>query len=136
MAQQLREAFPENAAARYLVHDRNHALAALATTASGMGIQEVGTAVRSPWQNAYAECVIEAFTHDEPTKAESHLSASSDRKMRWRSSPLSRCPIVEPDSPERVRRFPLPLDGGGVESVGQLGRHGFQPGCVGPCGVR
>jgi putative transposase len=57
-AQQLREAFPEDAAPRYLIHDRDHAFAALATTASGMGIQELRTAPRSPWQNAYAERVI------------------------------------------------------------------------------
>ena len=57
-AQQLREAFPEDAAPRYLVHDRDHAFAALATTANGMGVQEIRTASRSPWQNAYAERVI------------------------------------------------------------------------------
>ena len=57
-AQQLREAFPEDAAPRYLIHDRDHAFAALAATASGMGIQEIRTAPRSPWQNAYAERVI------------------------------------------------------------------------------
>jgi transposase InsO family protein len=57
-AQQLREAFPEDAAPHYLVHDRDHAFAALATTAHGMGIQEIHTAPRSPWQNAYAERVI------------------------------------------------------------------------------
>lgn len=57
-AQQLREAFPEDAAPRYLVHDRDHAFAAVAATASGMGIQEIRTAPRSPWQNAYAERVI------------------------------------------------------------------------------
>ena len=57
-AQQLREAFPEDAAPRYLIHDRDHAFAALAATASGMGIQELRTAPRSPWQNAYVERVI------------------------------------------------------------------------------
>jgi transposase InsO family protein len=57
-AQQLREAFPEDAAPRYLVHDRDHAFAAVAATASGMGIREIRTAPRSPWQNAYAERVI------------------------------------------------------------------------------
>ena len=54
-AQQLREAFPEDAAPRYLVHDRDHAFAAVAATAKGTGIQEIQTAPRSPWQNAYAE---------------------------------------------------------------------------------
>jgi transposase InsO family protein len=57
-AQQLREAFPEDTAPRYLIHDRDHAFAALAATASGMGIEELRTAARSPWQNAYAERLI------------------------------------------------------------------------------
>jgi transposase InsO family protein len=57
-AQQLREAFPDDAAPRYLVHDRDNAFAALAVTANGMGIEEIHTAPRSPWQNAYAERVI------------------------------------------------------------------------------
>ncbi len=57
-AQQLREAFPEDTAPRYLVHDRDHAFAALAATASGMGIEELRTAPRSPWQNAYAERLV------------------------------------------------------------------------------
>jgi transposase InsO family protein len=57
-AQQLREAFPEDTAPRYLIHDRDHAFAALAATANGMGIEELRTAARSPWQNAYAERLI------------------------------------------------------------------------------
>jgi transposase InsO family protein len=57
-AQQLREAFPEDVAPRYLVLDRDHAFAAVAKTARAMGIEEVRTAPRSPWQNAYAERVI------------------------------------------------------------------------------
>jgi len=57
-AQQLREAFPEDAAPRYLLHDRDHAFGAAAATAAGMGIQEIRSAPRSPWQNAYAERVI------------------------------------------------------------------------------
>ena len=57
-AQQLREAFPEDAAPRYLLHDRDHAFAALEATATGMGIHEIRTAPRSPWQNAYAERLI------------------------------------------------------------------------------
>ena len=57
-AQQLREAFPEETAPRYLIHDRDHAFASLPGTASGMGIEELRTAPRSPWQNAYAERLI------------------------------------------------------------------------------
>jgi putative transposase len=57
-AQQLRNAFPENEAPRYLVHDRDSVFAHVATTLEGMNIQEIQTAPRSPWQNAYVERVI------------------------------------------------------------------------------
>ena len=57
-AQQLRNAFPENEAPRYLLHDRDSVFAHVATTLEGMNIQEVRTAPRSPWQNAYVERVI------------------------------------------------------------------------------
>ena len=56
--QQLREAFPWEQAPRYLVRDRDHAFAAWANTATTMGIEEVLTAPRSPWQNAYVERFI------------------------------------------------------------------------------
>jgi hypothetical protein len=54
-AQPLREAFPLNDGPRYLLHDRDHAFAAWARTATAMDIREVLTAPRSPWQNAYVE---------------------------------------------------------------------------------
>ena len=57
-AQQLRNAFPENESPRYLLHDRDSVFADVATTLEGMNIQEVRTAPRSPWQNAYVERVI------------------------------------------------------------------------------
>jgi putative transposase len=57
-AQQLREAFPWNEAPRYLVHDRDAAFSACTTTAGAIGIEEILTAPRSPWQNAYAERLI------------------------------------------------------------------------------
>ncbi len=57
-AQQLRNAFPENEAPRYLRHDRDSVFAHVATTLEGMNLQEVRTAPRSPWQNAYVERVI------------------------------------------------------------------------------
>ncbi|MGH9384438.1 MAG: integrase core domain-containing protein [Vicinamibacterales bacterium] len=57
-SQQLREAFPWNDAPRYLVHDRDTAFHAWATTAPAIGSNDVLTAVRSPWQNAYAERLI------------------------------------------------------------------------------
>jgi len=57
-AQQLRQAFPDDTAPRYLMHDRDYAFAALAATVSGLGIQDLRTAPRSPWQNAYVERLI------------------------------------------------------------------------------
>jgi putative transposase len=63
-AQQLRNAFPENEAPRYLVHDRDSVFAHVATTLEGMDIQEVRTAPRSPWQNGYAERVISSIRRE------------------------------------------------------------------------
>jgi len=57
-AQQLRNAFPDQQAPRYLLHDRDSAFAAVATTIGGMHIEAMRTAPRSPWQNAYVERVI------------------------------------------------------------------------------
>ena len=56
--QQLREAFPWDKAPRYLLHDRDHAFERLGTAAKAMAIEEVLTAPRSPWQNAFVERFI------------------------------------------------------------------------------
>jgi len=56
--QQLREAFPWDRAPRYLIRDRDHAFDGWTQSAKTMGIEEVLTAPRSPWQNAYAERFI------------------------------------------------------------------------------
>ena len=57
-AHQLREAFPWDTAPRYVIHDRNHAFDGWADTAQAMGIDDILTAPRSPWQNAYVERFI------------------------------------------------------------------------------
>jgi hypothetical protein len=57
-AQQLRNAFPEDQAPRYLLHDRDAAFTDVMSTIGAMQIHEVLTAPRSPWQNAYVERVI------------------------------------------------------------------------------
>jgi len=57
-AQQLRHAFPNAACSAYLLHDRDGAFAGIAGTLAAMQIQEVVTAPRSPWQNAYVERFI------------------------------------------------------------------------------
>jgi putative transposase len=67
-AQQLREAFPWDETSRYLLHDRDHAFDQLEATATAIGIEEVLTAPRAPWQNAFVERFIgsarrECFDH-------------------------------------------------------------------------
>jgi putative transposase len=67
-AQQLREAFPWDEAPRYLLHDRDHAFDSLRATAKAMGIEEVLTAPRAPWQNPFVGRFIgsvrrECFDH-------------------------------------------------------------------------
>jgi transposase InsO family protein len=57
-AQQLRNAFPGGTAPAYLLHDRDVAFSDVAGTIAAMEIQDVVTAPRSPWQNAYVERFI------------------------------------------------------------------------------
>ncbi len=58
-ARQIAEAFPWDSAPRYLVHDRDCIYgAAFSQRVAEMGIREVLTAPRSPWQNPYAERFI------------------------------------------------------------------------------
>jgi putative transposase len=63
-AQQLREAFPWNEAPRYLLHDRDHAFDRVGTMAKAMGMEEVLTAPRAPWQNAFVERFIGSARRD------------------------------------------------------------------------
>lgn len=58
-AQQLFEAFPFDSATRYLLHDRDAIYGEkVKRRIRALGIEEVITAPRSPWQNAYVERVI------------------------------------------------------------------------------
>jgi transposase InsO family protein len=98
------------------VHDRDTAFHAWATTAQAIGIDEVITAARSPWQNAYAERLIgsirrECLDHiivgnarglrrvlnayvEYYLKSRTHLSLSKD-------APMSR-PVASPSDGEIV----------------------------------
>src|SRR2546428_6228952 len=58
-AQQIIEAFPDDSAPRYLLRDRDSIYGAeFRRRVEGIGIAEVLTAPRSPWQNPFAERVI------------------------------------------------------------------------------
>jgi transposase InsO family protein len=59
LSRQLTEAFPWDTAPRYLLRDRDASYGAdFRSRVEAMGIREVVTAPRSPWQNAYVERVI------------------------------------------------------------------------------
>jgi putative transposase len=77
-AQQLREAFPWDEAPHYLLHDRDSAFHAWATTATAIGIDEIVTAVRSPWQNAYAERLIGSIRRE----CLAHVIIGNERGLR------------------------------------------------------
>jgi transposase InsO family protein len=56
---QLVEAFPEESARRFLIRDRDTIYGErFGQTTKALGIEEVVTAARSPWQNAYVERLI------------------------------------------------------------------------------
>lgn len=58
-AQQMREAFPWNTAPRYLLRDRDRIFGKeFVDQVKAMGIKQVLSAPRSPWQRAYVERVI------------------------------------------------------------------------------
>jgi putative transposase len=59
LSRQVTEAFPWDTAPRYLLRDRDGSYGAyFRNRVEAMGITEVITAPRSPWQNAYVERVI------------------------------------------------------------------------------
>ncbi|MGD8321456.1 MAG: integrase core domain-containing protein [Gemmatimonadota bacterium] len=58
-AQQVVAAFPHEAAPRFLLHDRDTIFrGSFAQRVGAMGIEEVVTALHSPWQNPYCERLI------------------------------------------------------------------------------
>jgi putative transposase len=59
LARQMTEAFPWNTAPRFLLRDRDTSYGqTFCDRVQAMGIEEVVTTPRSPWQNAYLERII------------------------------------------------------------------------------
>ena len=64
-AQQLREAFPWDTAPRYLLRDRDNIFGLdFVAQVKTIGIKEVLSAPRSPWQRAYVERVFGTFRRE------------------------------------------------------------------------
>ena len=77
--QQLREAFPDDANARFLLHDRDTTFdAAFGRAVEALGLTAVRTAPRSPWQNPYVERVIGSIRRE----CLDHVIVFNERHLR------------------------------------------------------
>lgn len=79
LARQLTEAFPWDTAPRYLLRDRDASYGqAFRDRVEAMGIAEVITAPRSPWQNPYVERIIGSIRRE----CLNHLIVFDERHLR------------------------------------------------------
>ena len=77
--QQLREAWPWNTAPRFLIRDRDNIYgSALRPVAQAMGIDEVLTAPRAPWQNPFVERLIGSLRRE----CLDHVIVWNERSLR------------------------------------------------------
>jgi putative transposase len=80
-AQQMREAFPWDTAPRYLLRDRDRIFGQeFVKQVKAMGIQQVLSAPRSPWQRAYVERVIGTIRRE----CLDHLIVFNERSLHRR----------------------------------------------------
>jgi putative transposase len=79
-AQQIIESFPEDAVPRYLIRDRDRVYGShFRKRVQGMGIREVLTAAKSPWQNPFAERLIGSIRRE----CLNHVIVLGERHLRW-----------------------------------------------------
>jgi transposase InsO family protein len=79
LSRQVTEAFPWDTAPRYLLRDRDASYGSyFCNRVEAMGIKEVVTASRSPWQNAYVERVIGSIRRE----CLDHLVIFNERHLR------------------------------------------------------
>ena len=79
LSRQVTEAFPWNTAPRYILRDRDASYGApFRKRVEVMGITEVITAPRSPWQNAYVERVIGSIRRE----CLDHIVIFNERHLR------------------------------------------------------
>ena len=77
--QQMREAFPWDQSPRYLLRDRDAIYGGdLVAMTKGMGMEEVLTAPRSPWQNPYVERLIGSIRRE----CLDHIIVWNERSLR------------------------------------------------------
>ena len=124
VSRQVTEAFPWNTAPRYLLRDRDSSYGAdFCNRVEAMGIREVITAPRSPWQNAYVERVIGSIRREcldhivifNERHLRRVLSSYVDYYQRTRThlSLDKDCPDSRPIIPRRIRKvIAIPQVGG------------------------
>jgi transposase InsO family protein len=79
VARQITEAFPWDTAPRYLLRDRDTSYGQVfRNRLEAMGIKEVVTAARSPWQNAYVERIIGSIRRE----CLNHVIVFDERHLR------------------------------------------------------
>ncbi len=79
VAQQITEAFPWDSAPRYVIRDRDSVYGALVRARiKAMGIEEVVTAPRSPWQNPFVERAVGSIRRE----CLDHLIVIDERHLR------------------------------------------------------
>ena len=122
-AQQILEAFPEDSAPRYLIRDRDAVYGdTFRRRVEGMGIAEVLTAARSPWQNPYAERMIGTIRRDlldhVIVLGEEHLRRQLHRYLRYYHGARTHLSLAK-DAPEP--RPVEPPEHGSVVAVPEVG---------------
>jgi putative transposase len=124
LSRQITEAFPWDSAPRYLLRDRDASYGSyFRRRVEAMGITEVITAPRSPWQNAYVERVIGSIRRE----CLDHVVIFNERHLRRVLSSYvdyyhrtrthlaldKDCPDPRPIQPRRIGRVvAIPLVGG------------------------
>jgi transposase InsO family protein len=114
--QQLVNAFPFDSAPKYLIRDRDKIYgAAFVRRVRAMGIEQVLTAPRSPWQNPYCERVIGTLRRDcldhVIVLGEQHLRRILRKYLEYVHGSRTHL-ALDKDAPEP--REPEPIDGGKV----------------------
>jgi len=100
-AQQLLEAFPYEAAPRFLLHDRDSIFGnSFARRVESMGIGKVVTAPGSPWQNSYCERLIGSIRRECLDHVISY--ASYYHSARTHRSLNNDCPDPRPVEPPEM----------------------------------
>jgi len=121
-AQQLQEAFPWDSAPRYLLRDRDRIFGRdFVEQVKAMGIKQVLSAPRSPWQRAYIERVIGTFRQEcldhvivfNERCLYHHLQAFRGYCHRTRTHLALQKDSPEPRIVQRPETGPIHLDSGG-----------------------